>query len=52
MCQENRFLFMGEQWIMLGTLLAQNNKQGYEEAICYHIRTLRGADYRYNPVEK
>ena len=36
----------------LGTLLAQNNDQGHEQAIYYLSRTMIGAEHRYNPVEK
>ena len=36
----------------LGALLAQNNDQRYEQAIYYLSRTMIGAEYRYNPVEK
>jgi len=36
----------------LGTLLAQNNDQGYEQAIYYLSITTIGAEHRYNLVEK
>ena len=36
----------------LGALLAQNNDQGYEQAIYYLSRTIMGAEHRNNPVEK
>ena len=34
----------------LGDLLAQNND--HEQAIYYLSRTMIGAEYRYNPIEK
>ena len=36
----------------LGALLAQNDDQGQEQAIYYLSRTMIGAEYRYNPIEK
>jgi len=36
----------------LGALLAQNNDQGYEQAIYYLSRTMIGVEHRYNPIEK
>jgi len=36
----------------LGALLAQNNDQGHEQAIYYLSRTMIGAEYRYNPIDK
>ena len=36
----------------LGALLAQNNVQGYEQAIYYLSRTMIGAEHRYNLIEK
>jgi len=36
----------------LGALLAQNNDQGYEQAIYYLRRTMIGAEHRYNPIKK
>ena len=36
----------------LGTLLAQNNDQGYEQAIYYLSRTMIRVKHRYNPVKK
>ena len=36
----------------LGALLAQNNDHGHEQAIYYLSRTMIGAEYRYNPIEK
>jgi len=36
----------------LGALLAQKNDEGFEQAIYYLSRTLIGAEYRYNPIEK
>ena len=36
----------------LGALLAQNNDQGYEQAIYYLSRTMIEAEHRYNPIEK
>ena len=38
--------------LSLGALLAQYNDQGYEQAIYYLIRTLIGAEHRYNPIKK
>ena len=42
-------------WAMdhsLGAFLAQNNDQGHEQVIYYLSRTMIGAEYRYNPIEK
>ena len=36
----------------LEALLAQNNDQRYEQAICYLSRTMVEAEQCYNPVEK
>ena len=36
----------------LVALLAQNNDQGYEQAIYYLSKIMIGAEHRYNPVEK
>ena len=36
----------------LGALLAQKNDDGHEHALYYLIRTLIGAESRYNPIEK
>src|SRR5436190_12400326 len=36
----------------LGALLAQKNDEGHEQAIYYLIRTMAGAEHRYNPVKK
>jgi len=36
----------------LGALRAQNNDQGHEQAIYYLSRTMIGAEYRYNLIEK
>jgi len=36
----------------LGALLAQNNDQGYEQAIYYLSRTMIGVEHRYNLIEK
>ena len=36
----------------LGALLAQNNYQGHEKAICYLSRTMIKAEHQYNPIEK
>ena len=36
----------------LGTLLAQKDDNGHEQAIYYLSRTLIGAESLYNPIEK
>nr|XP_011471077.1 PREDICTED: uncharacterized protein LOC105353523 [Fragaria vesca subsp. vesca] len=36
----------------LGALLAQNNDEGKENALCYLSRTLVGAEHNYTPIEK
>jgi len=36
----------------LGTLLAQNNDQGYEQAIYYLSRTMVRVEHQYKPIEK
>jgi len=36
----------------LGALLAQKNDEGQKQAIYYLSRTLIGAKYQYNPIEK
>lgn len=36
----------------LGTLLAQRNEQGKENALYYLSRTLVGAEFKYTPIEK
>ena len=36
----------------LRALLAQNNDEGYEQAIYRLSRTMIGAEHHYNPVEK
>ena len=35
-----------------GALLAQNNDQGYEQAIYYLSKIMIGAEHRYNLIEK
>jgi len=35
----------------LGALLAQNNDQGYEQAIYYLNNTMITAEHRYNPID-
>jgi len=36
----------------LGAILAQKNDEGHEHAIYYLNRTLIGAEFRHNPIEK
>ena len=36
----------------LGTLLAQKDDDGHEQAIYYLSKTLIGPESRYNPIEK
>ena len=36
----------------LGTLLAQTNDEGYEQAVYYLSRTLIGAESQYNLIDK
>ena len=36
----------------LGALLAQSNDQNHKQAIYYLSRTMIGAEYHYNPIEK
>ena len=36
----------------LGALLAENNNQGYDQAIYYLSRSMIGAEHRYDPIEK
>src|SRR5436853_1651241 len=46
------FLYVRAMERSLGTLLAQKNDEGHEQAIYYLGRTMIGAEHRYNPVEK
>jgi len=45
-------LYVIDMDYFLGTLLAQKNDEGAEQAIYYLSRTLIGTKIRYNPVEK
>src|SRR3954469_3438495 len=46
------FLYVRAMEHSLGALLAQKSNEGHEQAIYYLSRTMVGAEYRYNPVEK